>query len=213
MLTAFRVISVIPHHFNAYLDAYAREGWAIEREALGDCAGSYIVEIGSLQRVIQMWRHTDVADRTDRRARLAAHPDWRAFRAAVAGMIRSESDRLFQPAPFMPVKNVGEAADFVEMRTYQAHTGVLDAFFKLYAAEGLPVQLNHLGNCLGYFRSLDGRVDEVVHLWGYASLDDRIKRRTALFADPQFKQFLVKGVPHFARQENMILRPAPFWRG
>lgn len=212
MLTAFHVTSAIPHHFNAYLDAYAREGWPIERELLGDCAGAYFVEIGHQQRLIQMWRHPDVADRMDRRARLAAHSGWRAFRAAVAGMIRSESDRLFQPAPFMPVTNVGDAADFVEMRMYQAHTGVLDEFFRIYAAEGLSVQLNHLGNCIGYFRSMDGRVDEVVHLWGYASLDERIKRRTALFADPRFRQFLVKGVPHFGQQKNMILRPAAFWR-
>jgi hypothetical protein len=154
-----------------------------------------------------------VADWAARRARLAANSEWRTFRAATAHMIRGESDRLFQQAPFMPVKNVTDVADFVEMRIYRAHSGVLDRFFEIYAAEGLPVQLAHLGNCLGYFRSMDGHVDEVVHLWGYVSLDDRIRRRTALFADPLFKQFLVKGVPHFSRQENMILRPAAFWRG
>ena len=212
MLTAFRTASAIPQHFNPYLEAYARQAWPIERELLGECTGAYFVEIGPQQCLIQTWLHADVADWADRRARLAANPDWRAFRAATASMIRSESDRLFQPAPFMPVKNVTDVADFVEMRIYRAHTGVLDRFFEIYTAEGLPVQLAHLGNCLGYFRSTDGRVDEVVHLWGYASLDDRIKRRAALFADPLFKQFLVKGVPHFSRQENMILRPAAFWR-
>jgi hypothetical protein len=36
--------------------------------------------------------------------------------------------------------------------------------------------------------------------------------RTALFADPAFKAFLVKGLPHFSRQENFILRPTSFWR-
>jgi hypothetical protein len=213
LLTAFRTASAIPHYFNPYLEAYARQAWPIERELLGECTGAYFVEVGPQQRLIQTWVHADVADWADRRARLAANSEWRAFRAATAHMIRSESDRLFQPAPFMPVKNVTDAADFVEMRIYRAHTGVLDRFFEIYTAEGLPVQLAHLGNCLGYFRSVDGRVDEVVHLWGYAGLDDRIKRRTALFADPLFKKFLVKGVPHFSRQENMILRPAAFWRG
>jgi hypothetical protein len=213
LLTAFRTASAIPHHFNPYLEAYARQAWPIERELLGQCSGAYFVEVGPQQRLIQTWVHADVADWADRRARLAANPAWRDFRAATADMVRGESDRLFQPAPFMPVKNVTDVADFVEMRIYRAHTGVLDRFFEIYAAEGLPVQLAHLGNCLGYFRSVDGRVDEVVHLWGYASLDDRIKRRAALFADPLFKQFLVKGVPHFSRQENMILRPAAFWRG
>lgn len=212
MLTSFHVTNAIPHCFNAYLEAYGHQAWPIERELLGECTGAYFVEVGPQQRLIQTWHHNDVADWAHRRARLAVNPEWRAFRAATASMIRSESDRLFQPAPFMPAKNATHVANFVEMRVYRAHTGVLDRFFEIYAEEGLPVQLAHLGNCFGYFRSMDGDVDEVVHLWGYTSLDDRIKRRNALFADPSFKQFLVKGVPHFSRQENMILRPAGFWR-
>ncbi len=125
--------------------------------------------------------------------------------------IGSEFGRLFEPAPFMPVKNLTNADDFVEMRVYRSHTGVLDRFFEVYAAEGLPVQLGHLGNCIGYFRGVEGRVDEVVHLWGYVDLNDRIRRRAAL-SDPAFKPFQVKGVPHFSRQENFILRPNAFWR-
>jgi hypothetical protein len=212
MIMAFHTTRLIPPRFRAYLEAYAREGWAIERAVVGDCAGSYFVEIGPQQRTVQMWRHTDVAEWTERRARLAAHPGWKAFLAAQAESIGSESVRLFKPAPFMPVKNLTGADDFVEMRVYRSLSGVLDRFFEIYAAEGLPVQLAHLGNCIGYFRSVDGRVDEVVHLWGYADLNDRIKRRTALFADPAFKAFLVKGLPHFSRQENFILRPNAFWR-
>ena len=212
MIMAFRGASLIPHRFNNYLEAYAREGWAIERAVMGDCAGSYFVEIGPQQRMIQTWRHSDVAEWTERRAKLAAHAGWKAFRAARAEWIVSEFERLFEPAPFMPVGNLTNADDFVEMRVYRSHTGVLDRFFEIYAAEGLPVQLRHLGNCIGYFRSVEGRIDEVVHLWGYVDLNDRIKRRAALFADPAFKAFLVKGVPHFSRQENFILRPTAFWR-
>ncbi len=212
MIMAFHTTCLVPHRFSAYLEAYARDGRAIERAVIGDCAGSYFVEIGPQQRVIQMWRLADVAEWTERRAELAALAAWKAFRAAQAELIASEFERLFKSAPFMPVKNLTDADDFVEMRVYRAHTGVLDHFLEIYAAEGLKVQLRHLGNCVGYFRSVAGRVDEILHLWGYADLKDRIKRRTALFADPAFKAFLVKGLPHFARQENMILRPASFRR-
>lgn len=212
MITAFHTMSLMPHRFNAYLEAYAREGWAIQRAVVGECAGSYFVEIGPQQRTIQMWRHADVAEWTEGRAKLAAHSGWKAFRAAQAESIGSELERLFEPAPFMPVKNLTNADDFVERRVYRSHTGVLDRFFEIYAAEGLPVQLGHLGNCIGYFSSVEGRVDEIVHLWGYVDLNDRIRRRTALFADPAFKAFLVKGVPHFSRQENFILRPNAYWR-
>ena len=112
MLTAFRTASAIPHYFNPYLEAYARQAWPIERELLGQCTGAYFVEVGPQQRLIQTWAHS-------RRRRLGG-PARAARRqcgmASLSGgdgdMIRSESDRLFQPAPFMPVKNVTDARRF-----------------------------------------------------------------------------------------------------
>ena len=62
------------------------------------------------------------------------------------------------------------------------------------------------------FPSADRRVDQVLHLWGYPDLNHRIKRRMALFADPAFKDFVVKGLPHFACQENITLRTTSFRR-
>ena len=199
MIAVFNMTSLIPHQFNAYLDACGRDGWPVAKEALGDCAGAYIVEIGPQQRLTQIWRYRDLSDWTHRRARLAGQSSWRAFRSGAAALILDESERAYRPAPFMPVQNVTDANDFVEMRVYRSRAGVLDRFLELYEAEGLPIQIRYLGNCIGYFRSLDGRLDEVAHLWGYTDLNDRIKRRGALFSDPGFKKFLVKGVPHFWR--------------
>lgn len=50
MITAFQTTSLVPHRFNDYLAAYARQGWAIERAVVGESAGSYFVEIGPQQR-------------------------------------------------------------------------------------------------------------------------------------------------------------------
>ena len=83
-------------------------------------------------------------------------------------MIREVSEQAFKAASFMPSKNLTDARDFVEMRRYCSRPGVLDRFPEIYAAEGFPVQVDYLGHCLGYFRGLDGPVDEVVHLWGTA---------------------------------------------
>ena len=213
MIAIFHTTSLVPHQFNAYLDAYGRDGWPVACETLGECGGAYVVEIGLLQQLLQIWFFGDQDKWIERRARLSNNPRWQAFRTSATALISEESERALRPAPFMPIKNPTAAADFVEMRIYQSYTGVLDRFLEVYEAEGLPIQIAHLGNCVGYFRSLDGRVDEVVSLWGYSDLNDRIKRRAALFADPDFKNFLAKGVPHFRRQQNMILRPAAFWPG
>ena len=136
MIMAFHTTCLKPHRFFAYLEAYAREGWAIERAVIGDCAGSYFVEIGTLQRVIQMWRHADVAEWTERRAQLVRHAAWKAFRAAQAESITAEFERLLKPAPFMPVKNLTNADDFVEMRVYRAHANALDHFLRFMRRKG-----------------------------------------------------------------------------
>ena len=38
MITAFQTTSLVPHRFNDYLAAYARQGWAIERAVVGESA-------------------------------------------------------------------------------------------------------------------------------------------------------------------------------
>src|SRR5208337_4690835 len=204
MIMAFHTTCLIPHRFNAYLEAYSREGWAIERAVIGDCAGSYFVEIGPQQRVIQIWRHVDATEWTERRAKLAAHADWKAFRAAQAELISSEFERLFKPAPFMPVENLTHADDFVEMRVYRARTGVLDHFLEIYAAEGLSVQLGHLGNCIGYFRKrrrARGR--------GPASLGLCRSQRSDQAARGAIRRPGLQGVPH-QRRAALVRRTSSF---
>jgi hypothetical protein len=150
MIMAFHTTLLIPHRFNAYLEVYGR--------GLGDRARYR----RRLRR--QLFRRNRAAaahdpnvapcrcrEWTERRAKLAAHSGWKAFRAAQAESIGSEFERLFKPAPSIPVKNLTSADEFVEMRVYRSHTGVINRFLEIYAAEGLPVQLRHLGNCIGYF--------------------------------------------------------------
>jgi NIPSNAP len=86
----------VPHPAGSYRIASApisrpRRGWAIERAVMGDCAGSYFVEIGTQQSTIQMWRFVDVGEWSDRRAKLAAHLGWKAFRGRGARQSASAS--------------------------------------------------------------------------------------------------------------------------
>lgn len=99
----------------------------------------------------------------------------------------------------------------VEQRTYDFHPGTIPKFFKIYEESGArAVQLRILGNLVGYFVSEIGPLNQTVHLWGYASLDDRAERRAALMADPVFRDFLGQIVPFLVRQESKILMPTAF---
>jgi hypothetical protein len=100
----------------------------------------------------------------------------------------------------------------VDMRTYTMVPGRLKAFLALYEAEGLPVQLRHLGKPIGYFTTEIGTQNQVVHLWGYESMADREQRRNAMEADPAWAAYRQKSAAsgNLQYQENKILKSVAF---
>ncbi|RVT81775.1 NIPSNAP family protein [Rhodobacteraceae bacterium CCMM004] len=99
----------------------------------------------------------------------------------------------------------------VEQRTYDFYPGKLPEFFRLYDQTGArEVQAQVLGNLLGYFTTEIGPQHQTVHLWGYASLDDRMARRRALMEDAVWREFLAQILPLLIRQDTKVLLPTPF---
>lgn len=98
----------------------------------------------------------------------------------------------------------------VEQRTYDIIPGKVPAYLTLYREFGLDVQVEHLGCLVGYYHSEFGDLNQLVHLWRYADLNDRAARRARLFADPRWLAYLDKVVPLIVRQRSIILNPAPF---
>lgn len=99
----------------------------------------------------------------------------------------------------------------VEQRTYLFHPGGLPKFFKAYEDSGArELQQRTLGNLIGYFTTEIGTLNQSVHLWGYASLDDRATRRTALMGEAVWRDFLADIVPLLKNQESKILLPTDF---
>jgi hypothetical protein len=101
----------------------------------------------------------------------------------------------------------------VDMRVYTCVPGKLPAWLKLYEELAWPLQKQYLGNCLGFYTSIEGKLHRVVHLWGFADQGDRERRRAAMYADPAWKVFAGKAAElgAFAEQENSILAPAGFY--
>ena len=98
----------------------------------------------------------------------------------------------------------------IEMRTYTFLPGRLPAFLALVEREGLPLQKKHLGQCLGFFTTEVGTMNQVIQLWAYENAGDREVRRTGLTADVAWPGYLAKALPMILSQENVLLKPAPF---
>ena len=100
----------------------------------------------------------------------------------------------------------------VDHRTYTLHPLKLGKWLTLYEEYGLPVQLRHLGNLIGFFQTEIGTLNQVVHLWGFDSLDDRQRRRTEMAQDPAWHDFLKRNeeLGALKHQEIKIVIPVSF---
>lgn len=101
----------------------------------------------------------------------------------------------------------------VDMRTYSFHPGKMAAWLKVYEEHAWPLQQKYLGNCLGFYTSTDGKLNTVVHLWGFENAADREARRGAMMQDPGWSVYTQKAaaLDGFIAQENSILKSVPFF--
>jgi hypothetical protein len=100
-----------------------------------------------------------------------------------------------------------------DLRTYTCRPGTIGAHLDLYAREGYAIQSRHLGAPLLYAATETGALNSYVHIWVYESADDRAKRRAALQADPEWKDYLKKSsaAAYLVSQENRLLSPVSFF--
>ena len=98
---------------------------------------------------------------------------------------------------------------FVEIRTYRLRNGTVPAYLAA-VAEGIAIQRRHLGALVGYYSSEIGPINQIVHIWAFASLDDREARRARLNADPEWIAFLPRIRDLIEEAESEIMKPAAF---
>ncbi len=99
---------------------------------------------------------------------------------------------------------------YFEMRTYTLRPGVLQHYLDVFESTGLPI-LSRYAKLVGFWYTEIGELNQVTHIWAYESLDDRTRKRAALYADPTWQaEFLPRVMPLLEKQENKILRAAPF---
>jgi hypothetical protein len=100
----------------------------------------------------------------------------------------------------------------VEHRTYTLKALRTGDFLKLYERAALPLQLKYLGHLIGFYVSEIGPLNEVVHLWGFASLAERERRRALMEADPGWAVYrqALQELDVVVEQSTKMLRSTSF---
>ena len=100
----------------------------------------------------------------------------------------------------------------VDLRIYTCKPNKVAEFVKIYEEMGWPLQQKYLGRCLGWYTTIEGELNTVVHLWAYDSQADREARRNAMAADPAWGAYLAEVGRRdvLVKMQNRIVRPTSF---
>ena len=107
MIVEERIYTLQSRKVPDFLKCYEAEGMEVQLSILGRMVGYYSTEVGPLNQIVHMWAYDDLADRTQRRARLAADPRWLAFVDKVCVWIITQENKIRIPAPFFARSEVG----------------------------------------------------------------------------------------------------------
>jgi hypothetical protein len=84
------------------------------------------------------------------------------------------------------------------------------AYLDIFEQAGLELQRRILGDLAGYFVTEVGELNGLVHLWRYASFEERQRRRALLAAEPQWQAYLKQIRPMLHSMTNRLLVPTHF---
>lgn len=104
MILEERDYRLVPGMLGTFLQTYQRLGLPVQVRYLGEPVGFFTTDIGELNRVVSMWRYEDYADRSARRERMLADPEWPGYLAAIKGLIDVQSIRILAPTTYSPMR-------------------------------------------------------------------------------------------------------------
>jgi hypothetical protein len=143
------------------------EQWLRDTQLRGRLLACWFSELGALNQILlihQYGKESEIS--VDRELIVRGTNPY-----GVAEMISALSSDTYAPFPFMPPLPTGAMGPFFEVRTYALQPTGLAKTIELWRA-AVPNRAK-LSPLLAAMYSLSGAVPRFIHIWPYASLDQR----------------------------------------
>jgi len=93
-----------PESLGSYFKTYEAEGLAVQKAILGNLAGYFHTDFGTLDQVAHIWACESLDGRARRRAKLWQDPTWLSYIPKVLPLVEKMENRLLIPASVSPLK-------------------------------------------------------------------------------------------------------------
>ncbi len=94
----------------------------------------------------------------------------------------------------------------IDHRVYTIALRKMPEFLDVFNRLAMPVLMETLGHPLGFYTSLVGPQNQLVHLWGYDDLADYERRSRARDQHPDFAAYLAASGALITAQETRLIR-------
>lgn len=165
MIYNFTVLALRPNMLGAVMPKLADAIGA--RIKLGKLAGCWTCDFGTLNRIAILAEYPDLNALTTEREQIISAGDQFGFAAQLGAFEQA----AFAPLSFAEPVKAGKYGPFYEIRTYEVAAGGLQSTSDAWN-KGLPNRTK-LSKLLTVMASIDTVPQRLMHIWPYASLDER----------------------------------------
>lgn len=171
-----------------------------ERESL---RGAWTTEFGALNQLVAVWECADGAERAfDGIANEEATAPGTWTRSADLNNVIS-----LVLKPQIPLREMMDINRVYDFRVYDLKPAHVDDYFNLLLSVIELRQSYSRAFCV--WRPASGRLNRVVHMWGYESMEHRQEVRNRLSSDRAWAGFTSKVFDYLTQQRSSILQPLP----
>jgi|GEM_PF-168374 len=180
------------------------------REALGEAPAGveliacWVSEIGPQNTIAVLRRFADAQTQADERSRVLRAPD--AFDIGEFVLEQQMDDyRLF---PFLTPLAPGQHGPFYELREYDLVTSGLEPTLAGWRKAVGPRTGDEYSQVYAAFYATSGRVPRYLHIWPYASLEQRLAVRTRAVQEGVWPP--ENSAPQLQKMQSVVYLPARF---
>ena len=196
-------VTIIAVRPGTHPDALARlRPQLLGEVAAGEFLACWYSELGAINQILLIRAGGDEAGAVTRRAAIVTSKDPFGVGEFMTGLTMD----TYVSFPFMPLMTPGRYGPFYEVRTYVLRPEGLAKTIELWR-NAVPGRLT-VSPLLAAMYSVTGPVLRFMHIWPYASLDERQRLRTKAVADGVWPP--PGGPDQLAAQQADIFLPADF---
>lgn len=97
-----------------------------------------------------------------------------------------------------------------DFRMYTLKPGATPEYMAAVEEVALPIRKKHGVKLAGWYYSEIGELNQVVHIWAFEDLNQRIQQRQKFLSDPSLAADIAKIREMYVHQESKFLMPAAF---